>query len=200
MGKLYDLKEATYRFFEKKRKEKIDEDKKKDVYEYTYSNKDKNFLEQEFIERDDRGDVVVKPGDRKLKEEINIKKLTWEESINYKKLMRVLKRLNRDKIDIWFSMKKAQRIYYLYRGLYYKSPKSLLQWKNIPTLYELIKGYGKSSIEKKIIRMKKILKVIIIQRKDKLKKWVNYIIDWLVFFNYILYLKKNIVWNLWVIY
>jgi len=29
MGKLYDLKEATYRFFEKKRKEKIDEDKKK---------------------------------------------------------------------------------------------------------------------------------------------------------------------------
>jgi len=74
MGKLYDLKEATYRFFEKKRKEKIDEDKKKDVYEYTYSNKDKNFLEQEFIERDDRGDVVVKPGDRKLKEEINIKK------------------------------------------------------------------------------------------------------------------------------
>jgi len=97
--------------------------------------------------------------------------------------MRVLKRLNRDKIDIWFSMKKAQRIYYLYRGLYYKSPKSLLQWKNIPTLYELIKGYGKSSIEKKkIIRMKKILKVIIIQRKDKLKKWVNYIIDWLVFF------------------
>jgi len=143
----------------KKRKEKIDEDKKKDVYEYTYSNKDKNFLEQEFIERDDRGDVVVKPGDRKLKEEINIKKLTWEESINYKKLMRVLKRLNRDKIDIWFSMKKAQRIYYLYRGLYYKSPKSLLQWKNIPTLYELIKGYGKSSIEKKkIIRMKKNIK------------------------------------------